>query len=574
MNKKVQISVMGDMSCNLLMVGADSLARLKRLLGEDVSFFAPNNEFHQVFKISSEERVRPERDPVLSMITQLQQSGDVYIKDGLCRVCDDCGQPGQAVDCPLCGGATILTQRECYYLRIGNYSQKISEMLPSSLFFPPSQRNDVLNSLSNRSCDDALVAVALSREEKKIMPVPWFQFLSENLTWCGYPTDVAAFSKLWAETYIFISRDLLEYISLWYGVLAALNLPAPGAIVSHHCIQILDGKGHVVPSLLLAKNYGYQGLRYFMLGTRVVPGENSYTEDQVIKGINHDLANELGSLVSRAISLISRFREGIIPAPDLLTRRTSDLDLRETALNLPVKIKSHLENQELLPVVRLIKNLVGETNRFIESSAPWQLAGVPDKQGRLDMVLYNLCETLRFLAVSLKPILPEAANTILQQLGLDASPEITTWGSLDQWGLTPFGVKINEQPALFPRILPGSGGIGPEPDLIMREELARIKMVAARVVSAEPVPEYEGLFQIFLYDGRQRIRVFAPVAHSYTPSFLSGKKVILIANLRPVETNDLYSEGEVLLAQSESGRPVLVFVGDDIPEGSKILCLN
>ena len=108
----------------------------------------------------------------------------------------------------------------------------------------------------------------------------------------------------------------------------------------------------------------------------------------------------------------------------------------------------------------------------------------------------------------------------------------------------------------------------------MREELTRIKMVAARVVSAESVPDYEGLFQLFLYDGRQRIRVLAPVAHSYSPSLLSGKKVILIANLRPVETNDLYSEGEVLLAESESGRPVLVFLGDDIPEGSKILCLS
>lgn len=574
MNKKVQISVLGDTSYDLLMVAADSLARLKRLLGEDVSLFATDNEFHQVFKISSEDRPSSQRDQVLSIITRLQQSGDVYLKDTPCRVCEECHQPGEAKECPSCGGVTIETERACYYLRLSDNTQKISEMLRPDLFFPPSQRNDLLNSLINRPPDDVLVAVAFSREEKEIMPLPWFQFLADNLAWCGYSTDEAAFPKLWAETYIFISRDLLEYISPWCGMLSALNLPAPRAIVSHHSIQILDGKGQEVRPLLLAKNYGYQGLRYFMMGTRVGPGENSYTEEQVIKVINHDLANELGNLVSRVISLVTRFSEGIIPAPDLLTRRTSDLDLRETALDLPVKIKAHLENQELSRVVRLIKNLVGETNRFIESSAPWQLAGSPDKQGRLNTVLYNLCETLRFLAVSLKPILPEAGNSILQQLGVDGSSEITTWSSVQQWGLIPFGFRINEQPALFPRILPGFGGIGPEPDLIMREDLARIKMVAARVVSAEPVPEYEGLFQLFLYDGRQRIRVLAPVAHSYTPLFLSGKKVILIANLRPVEANDLYSEGEVLLAESESGRPVLVFVGDDIPEGSKILCLS
>lgn len=574
MKKKVQISVVGEMNCDWLMLAADSLARLNRLLGEDVSFFAPDNEFHQVFRISSEARADQGEGQILTMVTRLQQSGDVYLMDALCRVCEECGQPGQGASCLACGGATIKAQRACYYLRIDSHARKISEMIRSNLIFPPSQRNDLLNSLSNNALEDVLLAVALSQGEKRIMPVPWFRDLADNLAWCGYPTDEAAFPRLWAETYIFMPRDLLEYMFLWCGVLAALGLPRPRAMVSHNRIQILDSKGQEVSPLLLAKNYGYQGLRYFMLGARVTPGENSYTEDQVIKIINHDLANELGNLVSRAVSLVSRFGDGMIPSPDLLTRQTSDLDLREAALDLPIKVKAQIENQELLQVVRSIKNLVGKTNRFIESSAPWQLAGSSQQQGRLDTVLYNLCETLRFLAVSLKPILPEAANSILQQLGLDGSPELTAWSSLEQWGLIPIGARINEQPALFPRILPGYGGIGPEPDLIMREELTRIKMVAARVVSAEPVPDYEGLFQLFLYDGRQRIRVLAPVAHSYSPSLLSGKKVILIANLRPVETNDLYSEGEVLLAESESGRPVLVFLGDDIPEGSKILCLS
>lgn len=574
MNKKVHISVVGERDCDWLMLAADTLARLRRLLGDEVSFFAPDNEFQQVFKISAQKRSPLGRDQISALITLLQQSGAVYSKTAQCRICAQCGQPLEEAICPDCDGAAVKAERACYYLRQSRQGQKVAEMLQSDLILPSARRNDLLNNMANRTSEDVLLAVTEAREGKNILPLPWFRILAENLIGSGYPLDEGAFSRLWAQTYIFVPREFLDYIIFWCGTLAALGLPAPRAMVCHYCMQILDRKGEEVSPLLLAKNYGYQGLRYFMLGARALSGESSYSEDQVIQSINHDLANELGNLVSRAISLVSRFGEGMIPPPDILTRRTGDLDLRETALDLPDKVKSHIENQEMYQAVRFIKNLVGKANRYIESSAPWQLAGSPDQQGRLNTVLYNLCEALRFLAVALKPLLPEAAQDILHQLGIDGIPEITAWNALGQWGLLPIGVKISEKPALFPRILPGYGGIGPQPDLIMREELARIKMVAARVVSAEVVPDYPSLFQLILYDGHQRIRVLAPVAHTYTPSSLSGKKVVLIANLRPVETDDLYSEGEVLVAESETGGKVLVFVDDDIPEGSKIQCLT
>lgn len=573
MNKKVQISVVGGKNCDWLMLAADSLARQKRLLGNDVSFFAPDNEFNQVFKISSEERNSTWVDQISTIVSRLQQTGAVYLKVVECSVCEKCGQPEPGAVCSACGGNPINAERACYYLRFQPLTQQIHKMIHANLILPPHQRNDILNSLGNPT-PDALIAVVLSREEKKIMPMPWLRILAENLAWCSYPRDEGAFSRLWTETYMFVPRELLEYIFYWSGVIVALGLPWPAAIVCHNCLQIMDLRGHEVSPMLLAKNYGYQGLRYFMFGARGVPGENNCSEDQVIKIINHDLANELGSLVSRVVSLVSRFGEGIIPSPNILTRQTSDLSLRETALDLPIKIRASIETQELFLAVKAIKNMVGKTNRFIESNVPWQLADSPDQQIRLSTVLYSLCEALRFLAISLKPLLPEAAQDILQQLGLEANLGVSTWSSMNQWGLIPEGIKLMAGPALFPRILPGYGGIGPEPDLIMREELTRIKMLAARIVSAEAMPDYEGLLQLILYDGRQRVRVIAPVAHSYAPSFLSGKKVVLIANLRPVETEGVFSEGEVLVAESETGSLVLVFVDDVIPEGSKILCLS
>lgn len=576
-NRSVQIStVFGTRDCDWLLLAADSLARLRRLMGDEVRFTATINEFTQVFKVSAEADADAGQDDgvLAEMITKLQQSGDVYAKTRYVSVCEQCGQPEAGQHCSQCGGGMINAERVCYYFRIPRHVHAITDLLRKDFVLPSFQRNDLLNSFSNRSYEDMVLAVAVSRGKRRLIPVNWFKLLVHNFARCNYLGDEAAFRKHWTETYIFTSRDLPDYIYYWCGVISALKLSPPGAIVCHNCLQILDRKGQDVSPMLLAKNYGYEGLRYFMLGVKLAPGENSYSEDQVIQKINLDLANELGNLVSRVISLVSKFGDGMISAPEILTRQTGDLDLRETALDLPKTVEKYIESQELFLAVKAVKNLIGKTNWFIETTVPWQLADSGVKQDRLNTILYNLCEALRFMAITLKPLLPEAAQNVLLQLGIGNNSNLTSWSSLQQWGLIPVGTRIVEQPPLFPRIVPGYGGIGPEPDLIAREDLARVNMVVARIVSAEPVPDYEGLFQLILYDGRQRCRVLAPVAHSYTPAHLSGKKVILVANLRPTEIEGLHSEGEVLVTESETGNLVLVFCSDEVPEGSKILCLN
>lgn len=575
--KQVQIVVLpGGASWDWVLLAADSLARVRRLLGWDVSMYGIVSDFAQVFQInpdSPEERRHASENVLAQLILSLQQSGDVYKRTAKCPVCQNCGrpEPGQS-RCSACGGTVTKVERDGYFLRINRRTPDIHNLLANSnLIMPSFQQGSLISSFNNRSAEDILIALGIAREKMQFIPSGWFKLLAETLARTGYSGDEGAFKRLWSQTFIFSPMDT---IFNWCGVLSALSLPLPGGFIYHSPLIILDGKGQEVSPMLLAKNYGHEALRYFILAVKIAPGENTFSEDQVLQRINHDLANELGNLVSRVISLVSRFSDGMIPAPDILTRQTGDLELRETALDAPRKIEQHIQAQEFFQAIKTVKNLIGKTNRFIETTVPWQLAASGAHQARLNTVLYNLCEALRFLAVSLKPLLPEAAQSILYQLGIADIPSITSWDSLKQWGLIPVDTRSMEQPALFPRIVPGFGGLGPEPDLIMREELARISMIVARVVSAEPVADYEGLLQLILYDGRQRSRVLAPVAHTYKPSSLSGKKVILISNLRPLEIEGLHSEGEVLVTEAEAGNLQLIIVEDDIPEGSKVLCLS
>jgi len=572
--KQVQICVIpGESRYDWLQLAADSFARLQRLLGRDAYFSVCQNEFTRVFKISADEDCNPtDSSSVVShLLKRLQQAGAVYKQVTACNLCQDCGRPQRGSSC-ICGGQTVRAEGvEGYFFRSEAQAQAIMELVNDpSIVMPGYQRQDLVNSFTNKNIEDVLVAVR-SGVGRDLQPSLWLQRLAQVLGNSGFPGDEGSFSRLWTETYVFIPRELAETIYNWCGIISALALPAPGGLICHSPLEIADNKGQDVSPILLAQNYGTESLRYFLLGMKMTAGENTFTEEQVIQQINLDLANELGNLVSRIISLVTRFSQGVIPRPDILTRQTGDLDLRESALATPGKIEAYIHEQELHLAVKAIKDLIGQANRFIEATMPWQLASSPQEQPRLNTVLYNLCEVLRFLAVCLKPLLPEAAANILQQMGLADS--LSSWNSLRQWGLVPVNTRVTEQPALFPRIVPGYGELGPEPDLVMREELARIRMVVARVVSAEPVADYDGLLQLVLYDGRQRRRVLAPVAHSHNADHLSGRKVIMVSNLNPVEVGGAFAEGEVVILES-GGNLELVFVDDEVAEGSKVLCLS
>ena len=576
--KQANICVIpGGSSSEWLQVPADAFARLKRLLNWDAKLFITPSEFARVFQIGYAEEDFTGSETVIShLIARLQHAGAAYKRSGYFAICGKCGlyNPGN-LQCSHCGGAIVQAEREGYYLRVQRCAQDILKLAAEdNLVLPLYQRGYVINSIRNLKEEDVLIALRVTRAKHKYLPAKWFGALSAVLSGCGYPGDEGGFQRAWAYSFFYIPQDLLSYIFYWCGVLLALNLPKPGGFFCHSTINILARREQEVSPLLLAQNYGQESIRYLLLAEKTASGETRFSEHQAIQRINHDLANELGNLVSRVISMVSRYAGEMVPEPNILTRQNADLELRERALDTPKKVEHYISCQEFSQAIKVIQNLVSATNRFIATTAPWQLASTGKQPGRLNTILYNICEALRFIAIALKPIMPEAAHNILGQLGLDTIPALCTWNSLEQWGLLPVGTKIFQRPALFPRIVPGYSGAGPEQDLILREELARISMVVARILAAEAVAEYEGLLHLILYDGRQRYSVLAPVARSYQPSALEGKKVILLSNLRPTEVEGFSNEGEVLVLEPETGNLRLIFVDEDIMEGSKVLCLS
>ena len=508
-------------------------------------------------------------------VGRLLQGGAVYKKIDRLAVCDECGRPGfQSQQCELCGGNLSVNEREGYYLRVKSCDSDMFESVgKGGLVLPPSQQQYVLDSIRTMPAADVFIGLRAQGTRQDIVSSEWFNSLSIILSICGYPGDEGGFQKLWANTYIFILPEQINHICYWFSVLSALQLPLPGKFVCHGAHKILDRRLEEVSPLLLAQNYGQETIRYFLLAVKNTPGsKNIYYEDQVVQRINHDLANDLGNLVVRIVSMVSQYVGEMVPRPNILTRQSTDLELREQALAAPGKVEKHINSQELPLAIQTIKNLISITNKFIASTNPAQLATQHNQQERLNTVLYNICEALRFIAIMLKPILPETAQSILAQLGLDSVLGLDSWDSLGQWGLLPVGTKVFPQPNLFPRIFPGLGSV--ERDLILREELGRIKMVVARILSAAVVPDYEALLQLVLYDGRQRYSVLAPVARSHSATDLEGKKVVLLSNLRSIEVDGIISEGEVLVLETGTGRLRLVHVDDDVPEGSKVLCLS
>lgn len=566
----------GEASSDWQQLPADSLARLKRQLGFEVNLLLTPGEITRVFKINYGAHNFNGPDSVVShLVMRLQQAGAVYSRNSQFSLCETCGLPGsQLAPCSQCGGNIIQAEREGLYFRFQRYREEILTLLARGDLLRPTCCRDALpGNLNSLPTEDVFVARKVSRTKQKYLPADWFAALAAVMSGCGYPGDEGGFQKVWANSHLFIPRDKQDLIYLWCGALLALQIPTPAAFVSHGPIQIVDQRQKEVSPSILAQNYGHECLRYLLLAQKTTPEENTYPEDQAVHRINHDLASELGSLVTSATAMVSQYAGEMVPKPNVLTRQSADLALRERALETPDKVERYIDGQELYLAVKAVMNLVGATNRFMAATQPRQLAAA-GSQERLNTVLYNLCEALRFIAILLKPILPGTGSRILGQLGIEGFSALSTWSSLNQWGLLPPLTKVFPQAELFPRIVIGYGGLSPAQELIRREELARVNMVVARILSAEVVAEYEGLLHLILFDGRQRYSVLAPIARSSAPASLEGKKAVLVSNLRPIQVEGYSNEGEILVLDAGAGGGKPVLLAEDVPEGSKVLCLS
>lgn len=554
---------------------ADATVRFRTMQGWQAKLFLAPDPFTAAFKIGfSETNYQGSSTIVSQLITRLQQAGAVYMQNNQLTVCQTCGQPGLPEHtCNRCGGDIIMAEREGYYFRIQQYKEQVMMFFKQEgIVLPVWHREQVIEAFAGLQEEkDLLIAQKVSRVEKEFYSADWLKVLGSMVTHLGFTGVEGGPPKQLQSASIYCPWERMEYAYYWCAAFAALGFPWPGSFVYHSYYRLLDRQDKEVSLNLLAQNYGQESIRYMLLATPTTKRENVFSEEQVVQRINHDLTNELGNLITKVASLVSQYAGELTPQPDILTRQNEDLILRETALAAPAKMDQCFTNQDLAGAVGVVKDVIRALADFAATETGKIKAGTVSPQ-RLNTVLYNLCEGLRFGAVLFKPIMPEAANSILVLLGLEELPELGAMKSLEQWGALPVGTKITAQPMLFPRIISGKSSVSPWQNLVLREELARIKMVAARILSAETVPGYEGLLRLVLFDGNRRYSVLAPLARSYEPGAIEGKKVVLVSNIKPSET--VASEGEMLMVEAEAGEKRPVFLAESVLEGSKVSCLN
>lgn len=543
-------------------IAADSLSRLKQITGNEVELYVWGNT--DAFTFASASSLRPGEAGVGSEImgSVIQQLEDLrrldrMQKEGL--LCPNCQTEQHADHCTDCEEKAEHAQFVELSLKPDEHKDYQAKLIEQLL--PRAVAGEQLSGLIG---EPALRLAAV--RDGCVMATPWFREFCDVLHACGYGSDENRFTRVWPTAVLFVSKSWLHTTGLaWTIALSALDIALPRWAV-YGDIIFTRNENEPVECTELARNYGDDGLRFFYLQQKVALAQLSVPEEQLIQKINQYLANNLGNVVARVASLITRYADGIVPRPNVLTRQTGDLELREMALSVPRQVEASIEQQDLPGAVATVWRLIAQLNKYIEETSPWQMEGQTDSE-RLHTVLYSLGEALRFIGVVLKPLMPEAAGKILSQLGIGGSVELQSWSSLAQWGQLRPGTRVQQTPPLFPRIQPLNTRLAEDQVHILREDLSRVSFIVVRVVSAQRIAAER--MSLVVFDGHMRRKVIIP-AGRFTPGQLVGKKLVYVANLINLEIDGETSEGEVLFSEAGDGMPSLITVEEDIPEGSKI----
>jgi len=373
----------------------------------------------------------------------------------------------------------------------------------------------------------------------------------------------------------------------------ALDQPLPKTVFGHGWLMLQEGKmskskGNAIDPLVLADRYSSDALRYFLLREIPFGQDGLFSLEGFITRINTDLANDLGNLVSRTLTMAERYFDGVLPEPSAADEK-SDTELRVLALETPVAVESYTDQLKLSDALAELWKLVRRSNKYIDENIPWDLAKDPAKEPRLGTVIYNLIESIRFIAVMLQPFMPRTPERIWAQIGLKGNSALQSWPSLMEWGAIKPGSVVERGEDLFPRLnlqaeireMQGSqpadqdfaGGSEAEEQeaLISLEQFQQVDLRVAKIVTAEKLPKADKLLKIEVEIGEDDLRqVVAGIAEHYRPEDLIGKYVLFVANLKPVKLRGVLSQGMLLAATTEDGRLALTTVDRDISSGSRV----
>jgi methionyl-tRNA synthetase len=620
-------------------IAADVLARFHRLRGEDVFFLTGTDEHGQKVQQAAAKRgVSPQQhcDELVnrfkSLWRKLQISNDDFIrtteqrhKDAVRTVLqhlwakdviyEDLYQGWYCLPderfwtegelreskCPECGRPVEQISEKNYFFKMSAYRDELHRHIKRETHFiqPESRRNEVLGFLEKPLGD-----LCISRPRARLawgIPLPfddkyvtyvWVDALVNYITAVGYDADTERFRKLWPADYHLVGKDILTtHAVYWSTLLLALELPLPKHLFAHgwwtvNREKMSKTRGNVVDPDIIAEEFSVDAFRYFVLREVPFGQDGDFSREALIKRFNSELANDLGNLVSRALTMIEQFSGNVIPQPHPDASHPEEGEVKEIALGLYVAVEDALNHLEFHRALSEIWKLVNRTNRYIEQMAPWELAKNRREQKTLDTVLYTTAESLRYIATYLKPFMPHISDSIVQQLGLDGIPEdaFEDRGNWSAWGGKVLsGRSIGKGKPLFPRV-EGIATTSTRPSTqisqsavpeelpnkqIGMDDFRRLDLRVGEIVQAERVPKSTKLLKLQVNLGNVRRQIVAGIGTKYSPEELIGKRFIIVSNLKATKIMGVESQGMILAAGQNEVEALPTFL-EDIEPGTPI----